>query len=129
MRGVGGTAYSFTACCKCKSVRFPAGTAGQREAYLSFDASAWQKLDLPLQNAWGKAVYAKQAEPLKILLRLQARPKEQELKQLSDVGLQRGVVAGRILTGNVAAAQLEDLARLPFVSSLSLQQVLSTKTH
>ena len=121
--------FSLTACCKCKSVRFPAGAAGEREAYLSFESQAWQKLDLPLQNAWGKAVYAKKAAPLKILLRLQARPSAAEFKRLSEAGLQRTSAAGKILSGDVFAPHLETLAKLPFVSSLSLQQVLSTKSN
>lgn len=122
-------AFWLQACCHCQSVRFPAGTVGEREVYLPFDAKAWQKLDLSLQSAWGKAMYAKQQKPLKILLRLKPKANTELLSEMENTHFKRATVAGRIVAGEIQAAHLESLAKLSFVDSVSLQEALSTKSN
>lgn len=61
---------------------------------------------------------------VEIFLRLEFDPTSEQLDALQSAGCRLGSSAGNILTARVAVSRLEELAELPFVSSLQLSREL-----
>jgi hypothetical protein len=82
---------------------------------------SYKKLDARGRQQIGKLDPDAEVE---IFLRLESDPTPEQLDALQSTGCRLGSSAGNILTARVAVARLEELAGLPFVSSLQLSREL-----
>lgn len=62
--------------------------------------------------------------PVEVLLRLEAEPTPAQRTELHAIGCQLRATAGSVLSAQLEAAQLTQLAQLPFVESVQLARAL-----
>ncbi len=87
----------------------------------SFQASGeWKKLDSRLQAAWVSAMKNDPTQRLDCFVRLQAPGDRGDQSFLISKGYNVRIFAGTIASGWLAAQDLPEVARLPFVMSINL---------
>ena len=92
-------------------------------------SAAYKKLDLRLAQAWEESD-SKGGNPnraLECMLKTTARPTEEQRAMLSSAGYNYRTVVGDIVTGNVKAKSVPDVARLDFVKVMELATPLYLK--
>ena len=92
-------------------------------------SSAYKKLDLRLAQAWedSEAQGGNPDRALECILKTKARPTEAERAMLSSAGFSYRTVVGDIVTGNLKAKSVPDVARLEFVKVMELATPLYLK--
>jgi hypothetical protein len=94
----------------------------ESKLYSSFRSSdGYKKLDNRFRQAWDKAITKGDFhKSFECLLKTKGKPTEGELRLLRDSGFTYRSITGQILTGNLAAVDVADVANLPFVQAMEL---------
>lgn len=106
------------------------GAARHPEKQQDFKGSAaYDKLDLRLKQAWEESA-APGGDPdrlIECMLKADGRPTEEQRAALSAAGFSYRTVVGTIVTGNLRARSVPEVASLPFVQVMELAVPLSIK--
>jgi len=107
-----------------------AGSASHPGKSEDFKGSpVYDKLDLRFKQAWEESI-AKGGDPdksLECMMKLAAKPTDDERALLSAAGFKSRTVVGTIVTGNLAAKSVPEVAALPFVQAMELAVPMSIK--
>ncbi len=92
-------------------------------------SAAYKKLDLRLAQAWEESDSkgGDQNRALECIIKLSKRPTEEQRAMLSSAGFSYRTVVGDIVTGNVKAKSVPDVAKLDFVKVMELATPLYLK--
>jgi len=91
-------------------------------------SDAWKKLDGRLKQAWDDAMTKGDShKSFECLLKTKEKPTAGQKRRLSDAGFTHRSIIGQIVTGSVAATDVPEVARLPFVQVMELAVPLSPK--
>jgi len=124
--------YSVIAVALAATLLSSAAFAGARHPKNAGDfrkSAAYKKLDLRLAQAWeeSKSGVGDPNRALECIIKLNKRPTDEQRAMLSSAGYNYRTVVGDIVTGNVKARAVPDVAKLDFVKVMELATPLYLK--
>jgi len=117
-------AVSFTSYSALSGAKHPKGDGDFAKS------KAYKKLDLRLAESW-RSFAKRGANPdqvLECLVKVKARPTDAQRAALSAAGFNYRTVVGAIVTGNLKARSVPEVARLDFVEAMEQAVPLNLKT-
>jgi hypothetical protein len=92
-------------------------------------SAAWEKLDLRMREAWKEATGkgGDRNKALECIMKAEKKITSDDKAALLASGFAARTVAGRIITGSLAADDVPDVAGLPFITAMELAVPMTLK--
>lgn len=120
------TLPAMTSCAGKKTENPTAKAPSKIDAFKS--SPDWAKLDLHFKQAWEKAMTTNETKKkLDCFIKTTAKMNKNEKSSLADAGYTLRSLTGKIGTGSVEAADVPQVAALPFIAAMELAVPVSPK--